>query len=80
MTKKKYTIIYSEHVGPANHRNSVVRLDRVETENLEELIKVSKYNGCSHYIFEGWPALEGESPANICWVAFSISKDIFDRM
>lgn len=57
---KQYTIIYSVPVGRANTRASVVKSDRVETTNLRDLLSQDKYYGYVHFVFEGWPILEGE--------------------
>jgi hypothetical protein len=57
---KRYTIIYGVPVGRANMRATLIKFDRVETNNLKDLIEEDKYNGAVAYIFEGWPILEGE--------------------
>ena len=53
----KYTIIYSVYVG---NNCYLQQMDRVETRNLDSLIRQDKYMGGMHFIFEGWPKLEGE--------------------
>jgi hypothetical protein len=57
---KKYTIIYSVRVGWRNMHCMSVERDRVETNDLKSLIDSPKYEGHVHFIFEGWPTLEGE--------------------
>ena len=57
---KKYTIVYSEYWGRGSQRHSVVRSDRIETDNLSGLIATEKYDCNTHFIFEGWPKQEGE--------------------
>ena len=57
---KRYTIIYGQQVGRANMQATLIKFDRVETNNLKSLIEDDKYCGNVAYIFEGWPILEGE--------------------
>jgi hypothetical protein len=56
---EKFTIVYSRPVG---NNCCAVEIDRVEIkrEDLRKLIDSDKYNGFTHFIFEGWPQLEGE--------------------
>ena len=56
----KFTIVYSECFTIGSHRSCMVMYDRVETDNLSKLIIDGKYDGNVHFIFEGWPKLEGE--------------------
>ena len=58
--KKKYTIIYGVSGQCGSHSYSTVHMDRVETDDLSKLVDDDKYGGNLHYIFEGWPKLEGE--------------------
>lgn len=46
---EKYTIIYQDYVGQGHY---AVQYDRVETDQLEEVLK--DYADLS-YIFAGWP-------------------------
>jgi hypothetical protein len=54
---KRYTIVYSEPVG--NHVYKTC-YDRVETDDLSSLLKNEKYDAYVHFVFDGWPAEEGE--------------------
>lgn len=56
----KYTIIYLCPVGIGNMQSTIVKSDRVETDDLKKLINSDKYNGYTSMIFEGWPRQEGE--------------------
>lgn len=47
---KKYTIIYSLKYPIS----SVVCCDRVETDNISELLDTEKYCGSVWYVFDGW--------------------------
>ena len=55
----KYTIVYSEIIRRGTMTSTTVKCDRVETNNLVELIK-KQYDGVVNFIFESWPKLEGE--------------------
>jgi hypothetical protein len=57
---KKYTIVYGEWLQTGSHSNTITKFDRVETDNLRELIKDDRYSCSIWFIFEGWPELEGE--------------------
>jgi hypothetical protein len=56
---KKYTIGYIECRQIVGHR-SIVKYDRVETDNLKELLESYKHSTNTSFIFEGWPKVEGE--------------------
>jgi hypothetical protein len=57
---KRYTIIYAHTGQCGSHAFSIPRMDRVETTNLKDLLSQDKYYGYVHFVFEGWPVLEGE--------------------
>ena len=58
---KKYTIVYGEWFNIGSQRHSLVKYERVETDDLANLIKTEERFDCNtHFIFEGWPKLEGE--------------------
>ena len=57
---KKYTIVYGEWFSRGSHRGSITTYERVETNNLAELLKQDKYDGNVWFVFEGWPKEEGE--------------------
>lgn len=57
---KKYTIIYSEVGQCGSHSYSIIKFDRIETDNLAELLKQEKYISNTWFVFEGWPKQEGE--------------------
>ena len=48
---KKYTIIYNEVIRRGNMHATVVKMERVETNDIANLA----------YIFIGWPEQEGEN-------------------
>lgn len=56
----KYTIIYSEVIRRASMHSTCVKFDRVETDNIAELIQNDKYQGNVDFVFEGWPRQEDE--------------------
>jgi hypothetical protein len=57
---KKYTIIYNIAFRSGSHTHTATELERVETDNLQLLMKEEKYNNAI-FVFEGHPALEGEA-------------------
>ena len=58
---KKYTIIYSEVIRRGNMHATVVKMERVETNDIANFIKGPPWDGNVAYIFIGWPEQEGEN-------------------
>jgi hypothetical protein len=58
---KKYTIVYGHYFQTGTHTSSVTRFDRVETDNLIELLKSDKYNCAVWFVFDGWCNLTNDN-------------------
>ena len=58
-TKEKYTIIHLAYVGRGHY---VPKMERIETGDLTQYILDKQRD--PHFIFVGWPKLEGEEPTN----------------
>jgi hypothetical protein len=57
---KLYTIIYAAQAAYQSAMCKVPKFDRVQTNNLKDLLSQEKYYGKVFFVFEGWPELEGE--------------------
>jgi hypothetical protein len=57
---KKYTIVYGVSGRCGSHSYSIPHFDRIETDDLNTFCNQDKYFGNIHWIFEGWPKIDGE--------------------
>jgi hypothetical protein len=58
---QKYTIVYSEVIRRGSMHTTIIKMERVETNDIAKFIDGPPYNNNVAYIFVGWPLEEGEN-------------------
>ena len=64
----KYTVIYSNYRTVGSHLISIVNYHRIETKGDTLQIAIQRYGiemSQVHFIFEGWPTIEGEREEDV---------------
>jgi hypothetical protein len=54
LNMKQYTIVYGDWFMVGSNRNSITKYDKVETDNLKDLLDDDKYFGNLWFVFDGW--------------------------
>ena len=64
----KYTVIYSNYRTVGSHLISMVQYARIETKGDNFKTAIQRYGiemSQVHFIFEGWPTIEGEREEDV---------------